>query len=288
MPTVPPAAPFTSTWARTAEPLLRLVGAGHEVHRDPSYFYDCRNRTDSPQITLQLTLAGAGFYESRRRTRTLLRPGMAFFDGVPGPFRYGYASEHRGVYELVYVSMEGSVAQRWRGRLVRAFGNVLNFGERNPVAPLMLALAYQVRSRTRPDRYLLSAQLYQLVMAVFSHLSEARTLTSTRTSAALALIAARATEPQFNIAHLAGALDCSREHLARVFRDSTGLCPSDYLLQHRLRLVARALRDTGDKLHLIAGRCGFASANYLCRAFRSHYGITPTRFRANPWMTLEN
>ena len=91
---------------------------------------------------------------------------------------------------------------------------------------------------------------------------------------------------EFQIEMLSAQLDCSREHLSRQFRIATGVSPSDYLIQHRLRLAAREIRANGDKLELVARRTGFSSANYLCRAFRQRFGITPAQFRARPQMAI--
>jgi AraC-like DNA-binding protein len=100
------------------------------------------------------------------------------------------------------------------------------------------------------------------------------------------MIAEQGHHADFQIEMLSSQLDCSREHLSRQFRVATGVSPSGYLIQHRLRLAAREIRATGDKLELIARRTGFSCANYLCRAFRQRFGITPAQFRARPQMAI--
>lgn len=280
-----------SPWLRTREPLIWLGGLGHEF-RDATYGYDARLRADQPHVVLQLTLAGTGFYESRRREHALLRTGSAFIDVIPGPFRYGHAGEiDKGTdvqrtYELVFVSMHGPIATRWARRIIGAFGNVLHFGEAATPAPLMLDLVRRHETGTLGDRYTMSGRLYQLYMAIFSTLSTSRVATEQRVSRAIAIITQRATDPAFNVTALADELDCSREYLTRRFRSAAGVSPSDYLAQHRLRLAAAALRTGDDKLETIARRSGFSNANYLCRVFRKHIGVTPAAFRAQAWMAM--
>jgi AraC-like DNA-binding protein len=273
-----------SPWLRTVEPLLWLGGAGHET-RTPAdnYFFDTRKRKDQPHIVLQLTLGGAGFYE-RGGKRILLKPGMAFFDMIPGNFRYGYPQELNEPYEQVYITMTGSVAQRWWKRITRAFGTVLNFGSTNPIAPLLLAVVRQYQEKTLRDRYLASAQLYQVLMTVLSTLNQSRAATSPLVNSAIAIIDQRGRDPSFNVSVLAGDLGCSREYLSRQFRSSMGVTPLDYVTQHRVRLAAAAIRSGSGKLDVVAQRCGFAGANYLCRVFRQQYGLTPMEFRKRPWM----
>ncbi|MBI3828362.1 MAG: AraC family transcriptional regulator [Planctomycetes bacterium] len=270
------------TGVRTNEPLLWLSGCGHEVRRSRrEYFFDSRTRGDEPHVVLQWTLAGAGWYERGGR-ETLLTRGMAFLDAIPGNFRYGYPPGAREPYELVYVSMRGRASWRWHKRLLAHFGHVLTLGPEHEAAEQMLALVRLHAQGRLGDRYLVSARLYQLFMALFSALNASRVATVPLVSAALERIEARACDPGFNVAELARELNCSREHLARSFQAGMRVTPLEYLTQHRLRLVVRELRAGREKLGRVAERCGFSGANYLCRVFRSRYGVTPAR--ARPWM----
>ena len=277
-----PASPV-AMWVKTNEPLLWFGGAGHEFRREPSYFYDASLRGEPVNYCLQLTLSGTGFYENAKGGRTLLRPGMAFLDRFPGTFRYGYPPESREVYELAFVTIAGAQAESWCRSINETYGTILDFGGAdNPVAPLLLALAHQWYEGSLGDRYLLSGQLYQLLMTVLSTLNRSRMQTTPLVNRALALIGQRATDSEFNVSTLARELSCSREHLTRQFRASTGVSASDYLIQHRLRRAARDMQLTTDKLEQIARRNGFSGANYLCRVFRQHFGMTPASFRRYP------
>jgi AraC-like DNA-binding protein len=271
-----------SPWTRTNEPLIWFHGCGHET-RGPEYGFNAFTRDDAAHLVLQLTLTGRSFYQPQRGERIALQPGDAFMDVIPGPFSYGYQYHHDEPYELIFVSTTGPVAMRWAKRIARNFGQVLRFGDAAPVS-LMREIVRRYAEGTLGDRYVTSGLLYQLYMAVFSTLSTSRVATDPRIGRAIGLIAARATQADFNILALAEELDCSREYLARRFHAAVGVTPSDYLAQHRLRLAAGALRASDDKLETIARRSGFSNANYLCRIFKKHTGVTPATFRARPWM----
>src|SRR6185503_12959508 len=63
----------------------------------------------------------------------------------------------------------------------------------------------------------------------------------------------------------------SKFHLARCFRESTGMAPHQY--QKLLRLQAgRRLLEAGDSVRITAERTGFADAAHFARAFRSWLG----------------
>jgi len=267
-------------------PLIGFGGAGHEYRSAAEpYYYDARDRRDRRHAVLQLTLAGAGFHR-RDGVRDLLRPGDAFFEIIPGRFEYGFATESKVPYELVFVSMIGAEAFAWHRRIVERFGTVLRFGEDNPVAPQLLSLVRQQAAGTPRDPFLLSAALYRVLMTVLSLLSSSRVETSAIASRALQRIAARSSDPSFSIATLARELDLSREHLSRAVRAATGSSPHEHLTRRRLETAAELLRRGTDKLHRVATLSGFSGANYLCRVFRQRVGVSPAKFRRRPWMTL--
>ena len=270
----PPATP----WVRTAEPLLWLTGAGHEmVAPGETYWRDARSRND-PHFVIQLTLRGAAFYE-RANQRTLLTPGMAFIEEMPGDFMYGYPPDAHEAYEQVWVDLAGPTALPIFEALRGTNGPVVSFGAPNPLAPLMLALAREHASGLHFDRYLLSSQLYHLLMTAWSSLNSARLEVSPLAASTLEIIRQSGLDEKYNVESIAEQLGCSREHLTRTFRKATGVGPGDYLMQHRLRAAARQLLESREKLDLIAKRCGFSGANYFCRAFRRHMGMTPNEYR---------
>lgn len=73
---------------------------------------------------------------------------------------------------------------------------------------------------------------------------------------------------------LAKATRLSKFHLARCFREHTGMAPHQY--QKLLRLqAARRLLETGETVRGAASRSGFADASHLTRAFRDWLGVAP-------------
>jgi AraC-like DNA-binding protein len=276
--------PPSTPWIRTNEPLLWLNSAGHQViNRNDGYFFDCKKNKD-PHLALQLTIAGAGFYE-RDGKRVLLQPGMAFVDVMPGDFRYGYPMESTQDYEQVWCDMHGPTATALWDHVMSTYGHVISLGAQNPVAPLMLAIAYEHSKRLHYDRYLLSSQLYHMLMTLIATLSATRLANAPLISRAMNAIHKHGLELECNVENIAEDIGCSREHLTRVFSTATGVTPADYLMQHRLNEAARQLRGSGEKLDIIARRCGFSGANYFCRAFRKHTGLTPNEYRQRPWFT---
>jgi AraC-like DNA-binding protein len=75
-----------------------------------------------------------------------------------------------------------------------------------------------------------------------------------------------------NLAAIAGL---SKAHLARSFRNVTGISLHRYVLHHRLERARSLLSRADARVHTVAIQCGFADAPHLSKAYRKAYGITP-------------
>ncbi|WP_134942727.1 AraC family transcriptional regulator [Pseudomonas syringae] len=82
-----------------------------------------------------------------------------------------------------------------------------------------------------------------------------------------------------SLGQLAGLCALSEYHFARMFRESFGLPPHQYLLSRRIEQARQLLRGTGKPLGEIALACGFASASHFSNRFRQAKGATPGEYR---------
>ncbi len=78
---------------------------------------------------------------------------------------------------------------------------------------------------------------------------------------------------------LAAAAAMSVRHFSRVFTDEVGESPGRYVERVRLESARRELETTGDTLDVIAGRCGFGTAETLRRSFHRRLGVAPDSYR---------
>lgn len=78
---------------------------------------------------------------------------------------------------------------------------------------------------------------------------------------------------------LAGVAGLSAFHFQRMFRQSHGISPHDYIDRQRI-LHAKTLIAARQPLAQVAGACGYSSQSHLTRAFHRATGLTPGRFAA--------
>ena len=82
------------------------------------------------------------------------------------------------------------------------------------------------------------------------------------------------------LAELAAQAALSEYHFARMFRQSTGLAPHQYVMQRRMALAQHLVCYTSRSLSDIAMTCGFSSASHFSNRFKQVTGKTPTQLRA--------
>lgn len=83
----------------------------------------------------------------------------------------------------------------------------------------------------------------------------------------------------FSREELARALQLSEGHIARSFRQETGMSISDYLARERIKLACRTIRQTGLSLNRVAEQCGFHDYPYFYKTFKKYTGLSPAEFQ---------
>ncbi len=86
---------------------------------------------------------------------------------------------------------------------------------------------------------------------------------------------------EITLAELAKLIDTSQFHFGRLFKQSLGLSPYQYLLQQRIERAKTLLKQTDKPIGEIALDCGFNSQSHLGRKFRQLTRMTPKAYRTS-------
>ena len=78
---------------------------------------------------------------------------------------------------------------------------------------------------------------------------------------------------------LATVLGISKFHFSKMFKQSTGMSPHQYVMQQRIERAKQLLKTEDMSIADVALDCGFNSHGHLGKYFRTFTGMTPKAFR---------
>jgi LacI family transcriptional regulator len=81
------------------------------------------------------------------------------------------------------------------------------------------------------------------------------------------------------VSDLTEAAFMSKRGLHKAFLNEVGRTPGQELQRVRIARAKRLLAETDHKVEVVAGMCGYQSANSLSVAFKQATGLSPKRFR---------
>ena len=91
-------------------------------------------------------------------------------------------------------------------------------------------------------------------------------------------ITERMGEP-LRVEDLAASICMSPFYFARMFKQSTGEAPHEYLMRVRIEEAQRLLAETDEAVAAIALRVGYRTQAHFTGIFRQRVGVTPRAFR---------
>jgi AraC-like DNA-binding protein len=92
------------------------------------------------------------------------------------------------------------------------------------------------------------------------------------------VIVAHVSDPEFDLGGAIAALPVSADHLRKLFRQSAGCTPLDYLTRLRVDAARHLLKLGGFSVKEVAVRAGFSDPYYFSRLFRKSTGESPSEF----------
>lgn len=82
-----------------------------------------------------------------------------------------------------------------------------------------------------------------------------------------------------SLSMIADQLGMSQYYFCRLFKQSTGLTPHQYLIQQRVERAKQLLKQSELTITEVAVECGFTHQSHFAKYFRKATGFTPKQFR---------
>lgn len=71
----------------------------------------------------------------------------------------------------------------------------------------------------------------------------------------------------------------SKSHFFKVFKNTLGISPVDYITSERIKLSKKLIKNTNYQISEIAYKTGFNNPSYFNKQFKKHEHITPSQFK---------
>ena len=258
----------------------RLLCACSEQQTTPAYHHEGRYRQRESHCIFKYTLEGEGAFRDATGEHRLPE-GAGFLCEIRDPATaYYYPPDGRQPWVFVYACFaDGSVSAHIRD-MVKRYGHIFHIPKREAAIQRLVAC----QSHPSREQPISAGEGARVVMDLLAAMAATRERVSHQDpDHALVANALRvirgATDRVLNASELADELDCSREHLSRVFKNQIGATPYRYIMGEKVRAALHMLRASKLAIKEISARLGFEHPAHFTRIFRSHTGTCPRAFR---------
>lgn len=86
-------------------------------------------------------------------------------------------------------------------------------------------------------------------------------------------------EKEFTLEELSAIACVTKAHLGRLFRETLGTSPIQFVIRTKIQCAQRMLMTTNQSIRSISAEVGFADVSYFIRLFRRNIGFTPQDYR---------
>jgi len=236
------------------------------------------SRVERPNGVLLQVVSGSGYYRTVG-SEVRLRRGM-LFTYCPGQLHEVSCPDHE--LEVLRVTFSGPMtlsllSRATEGRLVAAWSPA-RLEEVREVFRKILRLA---RALTDPANEEICLHYLRILVALVAR-EQGRTVEGASASEATFRRARQWLERDFR--NGVGVLEAARacgiryEHLSRLFRRYHGMSASQYLTELRMTHAADLLVENSLSVTETAERSGYADAFAFSKAFKRHFGVSPSQF----------
>ena len=186
---------------------------------------------------------------------------LSFYPGSPAAKLTRSVTENRGIDLIV---LHGQTA--WQERILSLLTELIPVEQQKDPY-----YAYEVLTRL--------TQIWLLMLKNIQMPEQTGDPTSvTRTKQCLRYVQKHYME-DVSLEQLARSASISKSECLRCFRVTLQTTPYRYLMDYRLSIAARYLRESDEPIGAIAANCGFHQQSHFGKCFREKMGCTPAQYR---------
>ena len=260
-------------------PVYQLFATGYQRVAEPDYYWDGMKRIDGPLYLFQYTVSGFGHFRLGGQTHEI-HAGTAFLAEIPGDHHYCLPRDS-GHWSFYFVLFRQQHLQTLWHELLQTVGATPSFEQSSAVVRSLQSLYAEARSNRIRSSYQASSLIYRFVMELLQSgtaQQQQRANWPQPVRQAAAYMEAEFHRLQ-SLDDIAGAAGLSKYYFTRMFTQTTGISPMDYVTKLRIEMAVQLLRASPLSVEEVAHAVGYASGSYFSKVFRSRVGFPPADFR---------
>ncbi|MDQ0111019.1 AraC family transcriptional regulator [Paenibacillus harenae] len=260
-------------------PIYQLFAVGHQQVTDPDYYWDGMKRIDGPLYLLQYTISGFGHYRLGDTTYEI-GPGTAFLAEIPGDHHYCLPSDSESWTFYFALIRQANLQPLWQ-ELIDSIGVTPHLDPGSSAVRALQRLYSEARMNGIQNSYQASSFVYTLMMELLqtkNMLQNERASWPSSIRDAVKHMELSFAQPE-SLEEIANVAGLSKYYFARLFVQTTGMSPMDYITKLRIEKAVQLLRGSKLTVDEIAKAVGYANGSYFSKVFRGKIGFPPGDFR---------
>lgn len=222
--------------------------------------------------------SGEGMLKYDNITLTV-NPGDCFF--LPAEYPHEYCPAQAN-WQVKFVTFDGYSAAHILSLLGMTKPTVITPAETSAFISLFGQMYALVTKDKLYGDIMCTGLVYQLVLEFSRHMNKPASRAKIERTEALSEVLGYITEhykEDFPLTVLSEIAGVTQQHFCRIFKDSMGMRPKEYIISLRIREAKKLLTETDKTIAEIALNVGFSEAAYFCAVFKRLERLSPLEYR---------
>lgn len=185
-----------------------------------------------------------------------------------------YVADENDPWEYTWVEFSGTGVNKYL--------SATPFTPTNPVVynqPAGDEAAIRLSETENSNPYTLMGAFYSFLGALATAAPTENSMADEYVKAAVSYVHTFYYHTNITVEEISDYVGIDRSYLFRLFKEKTGVSPKKYIMEYKLKHAAKLLKETNLSVGQVALSSGFDDQFYFSTAFRSYYGISPTKYR---------